>query len=191
LHFAFPRRCNIWRKELYQLYWPWYVTSTPFYAIPGISLNFNKAIYGTSVGGESGASSFRDCQALCASNPSCVACDFNTVSLNCSNYRNGNDKTPPVSNPGIDSAISPPCLTLSDKCGDLDHEIRVYNGVAYTFYCGYQLGYGNVKPTFQTPNLLTCISKCSTTPGCQGVNYPIKGIKMLLEIVQFVPLIRS
>ena len=144
--------------------------------ISGKCFNFDKAIYGTSLGGQSDASSFRDCQALCASKPSCVACDFNTATLNCSNYLNGNDKTPPVSNPDIDSAISPPCLTIDDKCGDLDHEIRVYNGVAYTFYCGYQIGVGNVKPPFITPDLRSCISNCSTTPGCQGVNYPIKGM---------------
>ena len=41
----------------------------------------------------------------------------------------------------MDSAISPPCLKTTDACSAIDGTIRVYRGVAYTFKCGYQLGF--------------------------------------------------
>ena len=34
---------------------------------------------------------------------------------------------------------------------------------------------GNVVPTYQTPDLQTCVDGCSNNTACQGVNYPVGG----------------
>ncbi|KAH7370529.1 hypothetical protein BKA65DRAFT_562317 [Rhexocercosporidium sp. MPI-PUGE-AT-0058] len=133
------------------------------------------ATYGTNLGGGGKAKTFKDCQTLCSERDDCVAIDFIKSPPGCFPKSNGNTKIPPVKDANVDSAISPPCLKQTDACGAIDGTIRVYRGVAYTFKCGYQLGFGNVVPTYSTPDLQTCVDGCSNNTACQGVNYPVGG----------------
>lgn len=99
------------------------------------------ATYGRNLGGGESAKTFIACQNLCSQRSDCVAIDFIKSPPNCFPKGNANTKVPSVKDANVDAAISPPCLTTTDKCPDLNGSIRVYNGVAYTFKCGYQMGY--------------------------------------------------
>ena len=132
--------------------------------------------WGANIYGGESAKTFKDCEAVCAKNPKCVAIDFQKASKNCWPKGDSNTKVPPVQNNDVDSAISPPCLKKEDSCPGLDGTFRVYDGVAYKFNCKKVMGYGNVKPTYTTNSLLDCVADCSKNPKCQGVNYPVGGM---------------
>ncbi|KAF4630472.1 hypothetical protein G7Y89_g7665 [Cudoniella acicularis] len=134
-----------------------------------------RATYATNIPGGGDAKTFNQCLAACSATSNCVALDFITDLKQCYLKSDGNDKVPSRQQNNVDSAIIPACLTKNDKCPALNQTIKVYGGQGYTFYCGRVLGTGNVKPTYTTPDLFTCVSDCSKTPGCQGVNYPAAG----------------